>query len=240
MTIRNWSVTLVALMLVAPLSASALGISISGVHSTGASIFSLENNDIITFDLRLENASNLNVFGLGLGVYGYDEGAVGDASDDRLAFAGGAQGTGGASGGSIFSAIEFEGNNFGGVDDVGTGVFENGAPFPFLDPRRVQLFNGVNTVGTSADASLDIGVGGERVSSGDVHLQVSFRAQAQNTIEDVELTFGVGQFGNAAIGNGGTTLPFSNASYRVTVIPEPGTALLMGLGLAGLAANRRR
>ena len=32
----------------------------------------------------------------------------------------------------------------------------------------------------------------------------------------------------------------NNASLQITVIPEPGTALLMGLGLAGLATTRRK
>ena len=32
----------------------------------------------------------------------------------------------------------------------------------------------------------------------------------------------------------------NNTSVAITVVPEPGTALLMGLGLAGLAAAGRR
>jgi len=42
------------------------------------------------------------------------------------------------------------------------------------------------------------------------------------------------------VGNGGSLLSFNNATYTVQVVPEPGTALLMGLGLAGLTAGGRR
>ena len=42
-----------------------------------------------------------------------------------------------------------------------------------------------------------------------------------------------------ALRTGGATAGFSNDSLTITVVPEPGTALLMGLGLAGLAAVRR-
>ncbi len=235
MTLRNWSLALVVLLLVAPLSASALGISIQGVSSTGSSVTFLDGGDIITFDLVVENATNEEVFALGLGVYGYDDGSPGDTFDNRLLFAGGTAGL------SIFSQIDNgAGQNFGGVTDVGTGVFEDGQGFPINTERRVQLFNGANLVGTTADNTLDIGVFGGQVGSGDVHIQVSFLAQELEFLGDVTLTFGVGQFGNAAIGDGGAILAFYNDSYNLTVIPEPGTALLMGLGLAGLAANRRR
>ncbi len=68
-------------------------------------------------------------------------------------------------------------------------------------------------------------------------MTVSFLAYQEGS---VNLDFGTGQFGNEAVGAGGAFLPFSNAGYSLTVVPEPGTALLMGLGLAGLATTRRR
>lgn len=241
MTFKKWSLALVALMLTAPLSASALGISIAGVSSTGASTTQLEDGDIITFDLLVENASYEQVFGLGLGVYGYDTGNVGSAADNHLAFAGGTNVD------SILNQVFLPGPPpvaLGGIDGV-SPVSESGAPFPVLDPRRVQLFNGVSTSGTTGDGTSDIGINGLQTNGSDVHIQVSFAARDLGTAsglnpQSITLEFGTGQFGNAAIGNGGAILPFNNAFYTVTVVPEPGTALLMGLGLAGLAANRRR
>jgi len=102
------------------------------------------------------------------------------------------------------------------------------------------LFEGVALSPSNGDGSLDVGIGGGTVGSGDVHFRVSFRAVTALNPRNVTLRIGVGDFGNVAVGAGGVELPFSNASFTVNVVPEPGTALLMGLGLAGLAARGRR
>ena len=91
----------------------------------------------------------------------------------------------------------------------------------------------------------DAGVGGGLTGIGsDIHIQVSFLVQGLNSTVGsptaVTLDFGTGRFGNEAIGTGGSSLAFNNASSTLTIVPEPGTALLMGLGLAGLASIRRR
>jgi hypothetical protein len=55
------------------------------------------------------------------------------------------------------------------------------------------------------------------------------------------LDFGThAEFGNVLVGAGGEILPFVNDSISFTLAPEPGTAMLFGLGLAGLASIRRR
>lgn len=237
MIFKKWSPALVALMLIAPLSASALGISIQGVTSTGLSPTLLENGDVVTFNLLLENDSYEEIFGLGVGAYGYDEGAVGSAADNHLVFAGGLNAN------NVFSQFFSGGQSFGGISSVG-GVSEDGAPFPFLQERRVQIFNGAELVSTTGDGQSDAGFDGTQISAGGVHFQVSFRAQdlGANALNpaNVTLEFGTGRFGNVAVGDGGSILPFNNATYALTIVPEPGTALLMGLGLAGLAVNRRR
>jgi len=236
MTLRNWSLALVVLLLVAPLSANALGISIESVSSTGSSVTFLDGGDIITFNLVVENATAEEVFGLGLGVYVYDDGSPGDTFDNRLVFAGGQNSA------SILSTTFVPGTPnqaFGGLLSSGP-VHEDGVGFPINQERRVVLFNALSLDGTNGNGTNDVGINGNQTNGADVHLQVSFLAQELEFLGDVTLTFGVGQFGNAAIGDGGTILAFYNDSYNLTVIPEPGTALLMGLGLAGLAANRRR
>ena len=147
MILKKWSLALVALMLVAPLSASALGISITGVSSTGTSTTVLDNGDIITFDLVLENNDNIDVFGLGIGVYGYDQGGLGDEFDNHLAFAGGVAAQ------SVFSEVFNPGppaQTFGGLDGTGP-VREDGEAFPISNELRVLLFNSAALTGSSGD-----------------------------------------------------------------------------------------
>ncbi len=228
-----------ALLWLAPLSASALGISITNVSSSGGNVAQLGNGDILTFDLVLENASQQDIYGLSLGVFGYDRGNDGNIANDHLRFV-----AGGAVAASAFNTTLLPGPiALGGLANSRTAPTQLGAGAPFNNPRRVQLFDGVSLTPSNGTGALDVGIGGGSVGGGDVHFRVSFQAVAGLTgitANDVTLTFGVGQFGNAAIGTDGVELAFANASYTVNVVPEPGTALLMGLGLAGLAARGRR
>ncbi|MBY0399733.1 PEP-CTERM sorting domain-containing protein [Myxococcota bacterium] len=221
-----------ALLSLAPLSASALGISIVNVSSTGGNPLVLKNGEVVTFDLRLENAGNANVFGLGVGITGFDVGNDGNVNNDNLRLQGGA-----------VAATIFEGVSSSGLDNLRTAPTLIGRPSPFFDPSRIQLFDGVSLTAVNGNGSLDTGVGGNTIGSGDVHFRVAFRALTSltgNTGPSYTLKFGVGEFGNTAVGAGGTELPFNNATYTLSVIPEPGTALLLGLGLAGLASARGR
>ena len=246
MIFKNWSLALITAALVAPLSAGALGVSIESTSVTGAgNVNALENGDVVTFGLLLENATQENVFALGVGVYGYDEGAVGSATDNHLVFVSSTASLSAFNtAGLVIPGFGVVNNNDGVANSTVAGV-QSGAPFPFNQELRAVLFNGIGTSAASGTGNDDAGVGGGLTGVGsDIHIEVSFLVQGLNSTPGsptaVTLDFGTGRFGNEAIGTGGSSLAFNNASSTLTIVPEPGTALLMGLGLAGLASIRRR
>lgn len=231
MTFKKWSLAAAALTLIAPLSASALGIVIDSVTSSGASTTVVSPGDTITFNLLLENATQETVFGLGIVADGYDAGAQGFASDNRLVF------IGGESAASILEPVP----GFGGLgNQLGTTAVQLGGVAPPPSPPnpttlQALLFNGANPSSTAN------GLGNNEVlNSNGVHFTVTFLARNLGTPGTVNLNFGIDGAANVAVGAGGSSLAFNNAGYSLVVVPEPGTALLMGLGLAGLAGVRRR
>ncbi len=251
MIFKNWSLALITAALVAPLSAGALGISIESTSivkaggSLAPNVNALENGDVVTFGLLLENATQENVFALGVGAYGYDEGDVGSATDNHLVFVSSTGSTSAFNTGGVLIPGLGVLNNSDGLSNSTVAGVESGAPFPFNQELRAVLFNGIGTSAATGTGNDDAGVGGGLTGIGsDIHIQVSFLVQGLNASvaspTAVTLEFGTGQFGNEAVGTGGSTLAFNNASSTLTIVPEPGTALLMGLGLAGLASIRRR
>ena len=236
MTLKKWSLLAFAAALIAPMSASALGISIAGVSTSSPNANgSLEAGDTITFDLLLENSGNLDIIGLDVGVFGYDEGAIGSEFDNHLQYESARTGT------SAFRALN------------GTVLTELSADAPqsefgnalLFQERYVRLFGGISTTPTNGDGTFDTGIDGNFTDGSDVHLQVTFSAQSLGATPGspatVDLVFGIGQQGFDVQGTSGSLAgDWNNAAYTVTIVPEPGTALLMGLGLAGLAGARRR
>ena len=77
---------LVAALLLLPLSTQAVEISVTATSSGGDTSL-LQPGDIITFDLYLTHTSGEDLFGLGIGVRGYDSNQNG-LSDDGLTFFG--------------------------------------------------------------------------------------------------------------------------------------------------------
>ena len=61
----NKAIAAAALLFVMPTVASTLGISIVNVTGTGSTTF-MQNGDQITFDLRLQNPTNIGVATLGV------------------------------------------------------------------------------------------------------------------------------------------------------------------------------
>lgn len=224
-----------AAMLTIPTVASALGISIVNSSETVENDNILEVGESITFDLVVENDAYEQIFALDVIAFGHDEtpGIFGTVSS-------GLQVTGGAVTTSLFDQVPGFGGLGPNIVSGPTRIFTTNNLRPEF--VRHQLFGGINFSGTTADGQIDTGIGGGSIASGDVHFQITFTNQrTQIAAEDITLSFGTNiDMGAVAVGNGGAILPFNNASVNLTVIPEPGTALLMGIGLAGLAASNRR
>lgn len=109
--------------------------------------------------------------------------------------------------------------------------------------KYVQFVNAVTTAARNGPGTTEPGIDGTNT---DAEFRLVFQAGAAGTT-----TFDIGTSTDLGLGNviviatssagaNSAIVQGVNAQIQVTVIPEPGTALLMGLGLAGLAVAGRR
>lgn len=220
-----------AALLVLPSVASAIGINIVGVSGGGADGV-LAPGESITFDLRMtDNVGGPNVFGLAVSVDGYDDADVSGVRQGGIALQGGTV-VGQTLGADFGSGPQF------GIDNVLSAPVESWEVNQFVpNAYTTALFEGVGTSPAAGDGTDDLGINGLPIA-GDLHFQVTFANAAAG--------FGAGfstvrtlNFNVLTVLDGGVA-NIETTGFTLTVIPEPGTALLMGLGLAGLATTRRR
>ena len=209
--------------LIPVLIALAVAPAASAIEITnfGASSATIPANGGFTIELAVANASLTSNFGITLTAAG-------------LAGAG-ANVTGGQT--SLFHFVGFcsPSNCFAGVNsannvnfnpnDLSGGVYTPG-------DDQVAVANALGLAATAASGALDPGLDGALnvTSSRDISIQLTASAAGVHVIT-LDGTYS----------DGVNVLPIqSGTTFTVTVVPEPGTALLMGLGLAGLAAAGRR
>ena len=227
--------------LMVPSSAMALGIVVDSFSSTNAiGNDRIAPGDVLTVNLVLENPTADAVAALGVAARGWDANNDGIANDGLIL-------SGGQVTSTAFAPVPGFGLNnvLGGPDFRGAPAFlPPGHPSHVpATPLHAQIFDGVSVTGFPGDGTIDVGVGPNAdVGSGNVHFTLQFVYPGGLTAHTpFTLEFGVfGDLGSVAGDQFGGTLAFSNTSLGILVIPEPGTALLMGLGLAGLATTRRR
>jgi len=221
-------------MLVAT-SASALTFNVIGASSaSGNALDALVVGDVVTINIRMSNPSAVAIFGVGGGIQGWDQGIASLTSGEvglGKYFCTNATCTLGLDNAVVFPNSDPNTGNFivtpGDVQNIaGVGNY-------------VPLVQSVSTTGRAGNGARDPGLDGT-VNGGDAQFRVVFTITGLGTT-----TLNIGTNANPTLGNvvvlaGGVSELATNANVVLNVIPEPGTALLMGLGLAGLAAAGRR
>jgi len=228
-----YSILATIAMFFAASTAGALSFHVVGLSSSGGSAdlatrtvnaTPADAGATVTVDILIQNINEDGVAVLGLSLNNW-EGGVADFS-------------GGNSSTSVLNAICSGGSCFGGIPN---------ATQPTLVFDVVNNENVVNAVAAAASAD-SAGNGNTDVSAIDDTMLTgdAGQAHARVTFSLTGLTgtsvIGIGKVASFdAVSNaGGESIPTINTDLTINVVPEPGTVLLMGLGLAGLAAAGRR
>lgn len=197
------------------------------IHRNGTvphGFFPLYPGDTLTLDIRLSGGTN--VYGLAASVWGYDESVIDFVRGEAVS--------------SINHAVSIPAvGAFSGLSNalvpappvpgpIGSGALSESAIG--ANGNRVQFMSGVGVSATNSNP-LDPGLDGTAV---DAQFRLVFTVLRGGSFV---LNVGTGYPGDGEI-LAASVDTSANVALVYTVIPEPGTALLTGLGLAGFAAPR--
>lgn len=195
--------------------------------ASGNALDALVVGDVVTLDIVARNDGS-DIFAIAMAAVGYDPTVIGFSSGLALS--------------SVFNTVCISGNCFGGAfNEVGTSVSGPGgfssralAEEPHSLGPTVPLIEGAYAASSNGTGASDVGVVTGVV--GDAQFRLVFQAVGLGqTVIDVG---GFPEYGGGVVGSGGFPDVVNGDSLVITVLPEPTTALLLGLGLAGLAAGR--
>lgn len=209
-------------------------VTLGGVPVVGTVIVGPNNTDLLEFDISLFKDNDSNVGAFGLSLFGYDLGPLGPTGDIV------GLSTGSTSAVGLFARSNFESIGSPNDDGMFRAVTDNlGTPTETCvscGPNFVRLFAVFNTATNlgKGDGTVDDGADG-LVGGPHAHIIMQLTGLAGQT----NLTVGLSE-GDAATDVAGAQIPLVTDSLSILAIPEPGTALLMALGLAGLSAAGRR
>ncbi|MBK7949833.1 MAG: PEP-CTERM sorting domain-containing protein [Deltaproteobacteria bacterium] len=221
---------------------SALAFTFTGATvSSGRPLNALFPGDEVTIGIRMSNPSGATIFGVGAGIQGWDNSILTFVSAEMNPgpyFCTTASCGAGLENALSLPADPVTGNFIAGSSDVQS--------FPGVG-NYVPLVQAIATTGRSGNGARDPGLDGV-VNGGDAQFRIVFRIGSAGGAT----TITIGTNANPTLGNvvvlaGGQTEPAQNAFVTrfgdglvLTQVPEPGTALLVGLGLTILAARSRR
>ena len=222
------------ILLAATSSSAIVSFDVIGTSvSTGHPLDALEYGDEITLYIRTSNPTETEIYGLTGGIQGWDESVATFVS--------------GALNGGPYLCTDpecldglpnYESDRHptnGSVEVI--GAFGG---YPAVG-NYVSLVQAISLTGQAGDGSRDPGLDGI-VGGGGAQFRVTFRMVGAPGAQTI---LNIGTNPNPIVGNvivlaGGAIELANNANVALTMIPEAGTAHLLGLGLVGLAAARRR
>jgi hypothetical protein len=171
-------------------------------------------------------------FGVGISLHGYDETVADFVSGQSTLSYLNSTVAGGVPVGGLANAVNTRSGNPPGSLDV--------SEVTRLGGRIVEIFQGISLTPATGDGSLDLGIAGGSIASGDVHARIVFAILgAGSTLLRIDSAYP----GDAIVLAGGQIAQATGTSILLgpgVVVPEPGTALLVGLGLAALARPSAR
>lgn len=179
--------------------------------ATGGDLNAMTIGDTLTLDIKLETNVPGEMIAIAGSVNNYDTGVVSVNSGASTVAAH-----------LLFAFIIPGTGSFNGVANLESGVADTS------NQGAGQEDTFLSILGTS-------GAGGDGTAES-AQFQIVY-----NVIGAGTTTLRIGTFADYADAfSGASDNVVNNTAVTITVVPEPGTALLMGLGLAGLAAAGRR
>lgn len=218
-------------------ASTAVTVSILDVRSS-AGPGGLAVGDTLTLDIGLTNAVG-PVYAVGISIYGYERDVLELVDVTKsTSFLNDTDPAAGGGGGFANSAHQDDYSHL--PVDIERMILAQVEP-------RVRLFQGISMSPTGGDGSVDRGITGGLTGEGDPHARVTFRllSTTPTTLTigtDLEQDAVLLQATVLAPANGTTfdVYPGVGAGGQWILNPEPGTALLVGFGLAVLAGRRRQ
>jgi len=186
--------------------------------ASGGDLNAMAVGDTLTLDIKLEMSAAGEMIAIAGSVNNYDTGVVSvDAGASSVN-----NGPTGTPADLLFGFIQAGVGSFNGVTNLETSVSDTSIQGPGQEDTFLSI---LGTAGAGGDGTAEA-----------AQFQVVY-----NVIGAGTTTLRVGTFTDYADAfSGASDSIVNNTGVTITVVPEPGTALLMGLGLAGLAAAGRR
>lgn len=193
--------------------ASAVELNVVGPNSVTVS-----PGDQVTLDLTIRNPASEGIFGIGASVHGYDE-SVADFNSGQAVFR------------FLSNVCVAPHVCLIGLENVVAGALQESAIG--ANGNRVQIALAAQLVPHNESGLYDQGLDGVE---GTPQFSLIFDAIAPGVT-----TFFIDTMyqGDGVVLAGGVLEQATGSTFTINVVPEPGTALLMGLGLIGLASSMK-